>query len=259
MPDERSSQSEWGARAAIHGDSLRAVLLKGLPGSVNLHIDRWHRAVLRAAFNGAQRSRKPTLDLGCGYGRLAQEMVTLDQPLVVGADYAPEFCRLFQARYGDAVCCDLSSLPFADESFSHAYAVTALMYLDFARAQEALRSLDRCVDRGARVLLLEPGAEFNQSVRLVLRRKRGEPLARPGFTIRQFNREMAPPNWKRLASGSNLWTTLMLPILIPLARVGRASAFLEGICSRLDQPRMGSQEEWLSRYALHRWVLFEVQ
>lgn len=253
-----SAQTDWVTRAAAHGDSPRAVLLKGLPDSINDSIDRWHRHVLREAFNGANTTNKPVLDLGCGYGRLAIEAKLLGLGNgIVGIDYTPDFCKLFKARCGDAVCGSLSSLPFAPESFSHAYSVTALMYLDVGRVREALTSLDHCMVRGARVLLLEPGAEFNRVVRQVLRYKRGGSLTRPGFSRNEFYNEIVPPGWRRVASGSNAWTTLLLPALILLQRLEGTSRRLAALCEYMDRPRAASPTV-LSRFALHRWAVYEI-
>lgn len=254
----KNSQNEWETRAATHGNTPRAVLLKGLPDSVNALIDQWHRTVLRKAFHDVTSSEKPVLDIGCGYGRLAREVASMKLGRVVGIDYTPDFCRLFRSKYGDAVCGNLASLPFADATFSHAYAVTALMYLDVQQARDALVSLDRCVANGARILLLEPGAEFNRSARLLLRRKRNEPLARPGFTRSEFDDEIVPPGWRRLASGSNAWTTALLPMLILSNRFERISRGIGTLCAHLDRPRSGDQWKVLGRYALHRWAIYEV-
>jgi len=132
------------------------------------------------------------------------------------------------------------------------------MYLDVERARDALFSLDRCVASGARILLLEPGAEFNRSARLLLRRKRSEPLARPGFTRSEFDDGIVPPAWRRLASGSNAWTTALLPMLILWNRFEGISRGIGALCAYLDRPRSGDQLKFLGRYALHRWAVYEV-
>ena len=254
---EDHGKSQWDARAQAHGSSPRAVLLKGLPASVNHTIDMWHRDVLRKALADVQHGSSPILDLGCGYGRLASEAYAMGIGPVVGVDYAPSFCRLFPQEFGGAVCASLKALPFATDAFSNAYVVTSLMYLQTKDAHNALLSLEKCLEPGARVLILEPGAEFHRIVRLALNSKRTETLARPGFTMQEFSRDIAPRYWRLIASGSNLWATILLPALIAFARFHGIYRWIESFCLRMDRPAAHA-DAIVGRYALHRWAVYEV-
>ncbi len=257
-------RSEWIERQRVHGKQSRAVLMKGLHPLLNDTIDRWHKAVLRAAFAPSQAltQSQPSLatldralDVGCGYGRLAG--VAADCGLApVGIDFAPRFCVDFAADHGPAVCAELSRLPFADGVFAHAYAVTALMYLDGDTAAAALREIDRCMQPGARILVLEPSREFNVAVRSVLRRKRHETLTMPGFSLEQVRAELAPAHWRPRAAGCARWMTLMLPLLAVCTRVPSLYRRLSAMAEWLDRPRPGRAVA-CGRLVLYRWVVYE--
>ena len=72
-PQLKQIRDDWIGRQREHGNQPRAVLMKGLHPLINETIDLWHRAVMRAAFDGrpATTPGLPSLDIGCGYGRLA--------------------------------------------------------------------------------------------------------------------------------------------------------------------------------------------
>ncbi len=255
-PSAKALREGWNRRQEEFGDAPRAVLMKGVPDAVNLTIDRWHRQVLRFAFGSWQHRAEPVLDVGCGYGRLGSEALTMEMQSLVGIDFSPAFCRRFAASCGPAVCGDISQLPFSTNAFAGAYVVTALMYLDVNRAGAAMRSLDACLVSGARVLVLEPGAEFNGLVRSLLRHKQHDGLARPGFTSAEFKAGLVPANWRKLYSGANAWMTLLFPLLLIAGRRPRFYAAIERFVLRLDRP-MTARSGFVGRYALYRWAVYE--
>lgn len=258
-PEIASLQQHWQQRQLSFGDTPRAVLLKGLPEPVNQTLDRWHRHVMHLAFADRGGDAGHTLDIGCGYGRLANEAQTLKLGRVVGIDFSMGFCRHFARQFSTAVCCDLSKLPFAAASFSNAYSVTSLMYLDLDLATKALASLDATLMPRARILLIEPGAEFNRMVRHLIPKKQNETLARSGFTLTEFHTDIIPRNWRCLASGGNSWTTAALPLLIAAAKVPGLYKFVARIALFLDKPRLTATSTKVTHLALHRWSVYERQ
>ncbi|MEO6065488.1 MAG: class I SAM-dependent methyltransferase [Lysobacterales bacterium] len=255
-PGAKALREGWNRRQEEFGDAPRAVLMKGVPDAVNLTIDRWHRQVLRFAFGSWQGHSEPVLDVGCGYGRLGNEALAIGMQALVGIDFSPAFCRRFATACGPAVCGDISQLSFSTNAFAGAYVVTALMYLDVDRAGAAMRSLDACLAAGARVLVLEPGAEFNGLVRSLLRHKQDDSLARPGFTSAEFKTGLVPANWRKLYSGANAWMTLLFPLLLIADRRPRLYAAIERFVLRLDRPVAG-RSVFMGRYALYRWAVYE--
>lgn len=258
-PASKSSQvrEDWIERQRELGKQPRAVLMKGLHARINGTIDVWHRAVMRAAFpEPSAPPSQPCLDLGCGYGRLANEAAALGMAPVVGIDFARGFCSDFRRDHGMAVCGDLAQLPFADGSFANAYSVTSYMYLPIAKAQLAAADLDRCLAPGARVLIVEPSREFNSLVRTVLRNKRNESLAMPGFTLGEFQDELVPGNWRLAGSGSCRWMTALLPLLMLTAAFPATYRWIERIALRLDAPRTGRSSR-PSRFTMYRWAVYD--
>ena len=176
---EEQLQTEWAARQQALGNVPQAVLLRNLPVGINLLLDTWHRTLLQWSFSPMlpEASTGWIADLGCGYGRMASEVKGMGFSNVVGLDYEAGFCRQYQQDHGNAVRGSIAQPPFSDSSLIGAYAITAFMYVGTKGAKEGLRHLDASLLPGARILLLEAGAEFNNAARLILRRKRTQSLA----------------------------------------------------------------------------------
>lgn len=255
-PQLRRIRDDWIERQRELGNRPRAVLMKGLHPLINETIDRWHRSVMRRAFPDAtaRTSPLPSLDVGCGYGRLADEAVQCGLAPVFGIDFTQQFCADFRRQHGPAVCGELARLPFKDSAFGGAYSVTALMYLSIGDARRALLELHRCLAAGTRVLILEPGREFNSLVRTVLRRKATETLSRPGFSRAEICADLPPETWRRVSAGGCTWMTALLPLLVVAARFPTLYSKLAEWVLRLDRPR----DCWRpGRMPMYRWVVFE--
>lgn len=256
--DDANLQSDWSARQQALGNVPQAVLLRNLPVGVNGLLDAWHRALLRWSF--APLAPQPSdwiADMGCGYGRMASEAAAMGFTNIVGLDYESGFCRQYQLDHGHAVRGSIAQPPFAANSLSAAYTITAFMYVGLGRATEGLRQLDASMKPGSRILLLEAGAEFNRVSRAVLRRKRTQSLAVDGFSCTELSDTMLPDNWHRLASGGNVATTILLPLLLIFYRWPRIFDILATTAMRLDRPRPGLRDRGWRRFCLHRWVLLE--
>ncbi len=252
----RQMRDEWIGRQREHGNQPRAVLMKGLHPRINETIDCWHRAVMRKAFadHSFRRAGAPSIDLGCGYGRLADEAVRCGLEPVFGIDLTQQFSAEFQRHHGPAVCGELSRLPFRESAFDAAYSVTALMYLSVDDARRALLEIDRCVAPGSRVLLLEPAREFNSLVRVLLRRKGKETLSRPGFSLTEMCDDLPPASWRRVSAGGCGWMTAMLPLLALSARIPALYSRLSDWIVRRDRPR-GTWRP--GKVSMYRWVVFQ--
>lgn len=258
-PAPNTIREDWIQRQQAHGKQPRAVLMKGLHPLINDTIDRWHKAVMAVVFDSdaaALPGTEPVLDLGCGYGRLAGQAKACGLPAVVGIDFTQKFCVDFELGHGPAVCGELTRLPFRAGSFRHAYSVTALMYLSVADARRALLELDRCLVPGSRILVLEPCREFNDLVRSVLRRKRDETLAMPGFTQAQLRDEIAPHAWRRIGAGSCGWMTLALPLLVASARWPALYARISRLALKLDRPRLDGRAP-TGKHSMYRWIAYQ--
>lgn len=257
-PGEPQLHADWATRQQTLGNVPQAVLLKNLPIEVNDLLDAWHRAVLQWSFTPlASNPTAPIADLGCGYGRMATAVKALGFENVVGLDYEAGFCHKYLLDQGLAVRGSIAHPPFAANSLAGAYAITAFMYLGVDRATEGLAELDASLRPGARVLLVEAGAEFNNAVRKILRGKRSQSLAVRGFSQTEMGDSLLPSGWSKVASGNNFWMTMLLPLLIAIARWPRLFGTLSKLIMRLDRPRSGLRDHWAKQLSLHRWVVCE--
>jgi SAM-dependent methyltransferase len=93
-----------------------------------------------------------TLDLGCGEGRVARDLIALGHT-VVGADAAPAMVEA--ARDGDASfevhLADAAALPFDDNAFDLVVAFMSLQDIDDMEA--AVRESARVLEAGGRLCL----------------------------------------------------------------------------------------------------------
>lgn len=253
---ESTMRADWTQRQSQHGNGPRAVLMKGLHPLMNATIDRWHKQVITMAFAAAGRHDPsgPTLDVGCGYGRLALHARSQGLAPLVGMDFTPGFCAGFLANHGPAVCASLSQPPFRTASLSAAYSVTALMYLAPTAARAALLALDTCLAPGAPILILEPAKEFNDLARRLVPRKRSEQLAVDGLSRAELMGEVIPAHWRFVAGGANPWMTLALPVLALSTRVPKLYRWIQAAVLRLDG-RM-RRTPHLPYLAMYRWAIY---
>lgn len=253
--DSDKIRRQWSQRQQDHGNDPKSVLMKGVHSRFNQTIDLWHRHVIRRVFGKVDSGSKSyVLDIGCGYGRLANELEALGF-LPIGLDFTPGFCKTFLQKFEYSVCADLSALPFSEGSIFHAYSVTSLMYVDSNKAKEALSQVDQSLVAGAIVLILEPSYEFNRFIRFFLPQKGLDNLAVPGFRREQFYGGLAPSNWVVVESGSNIATTVFLPLLLLFGRWRALYAFFSRLVLFLDRP--SSRAGWLgARIAMYRWVAY---
>ncbi|MCW3845345.1 class I SAM-dependent methyltransferase [Micromonospora yasonensis] len=87
---------EVGAHWLVHGDGTRS----------RLPVDRWHGPAEAATASVVARCAGPTLDLGCGPGRLTQALARAGLT-AVGVDVSPRAVALTRARGAVAVRGDL--------------------------------------------------------------------------------------------------------------------------------------------------------
>ncbi len=106
------------------------------------------RAVLVAAVAELQPSR--VLEVGCGWGELA-EWIGADTGAGVSAvDLSPRMVELTRARGVDAIVADVQQLPFADGEFD--VAVAAWMLYHVPDRPQALAELARVLRPGGRLV-----------------------------------------------------------------------------------------------------------
>ncbi len=147
----------WEERGRVFKDQKAAVLHKSLPVLVHQYIHRIH---LQEIVPLLPKKKCICLDVGCGYGRIAQEVVLYNpKAFIHGIDIASTFVHLFNKKLGKrgkAITGDIRKLPFGDNHFDVVWMIATLMYLEKKSDQEqAIHEIFRVVKPGGKVILIE--------------------------------------------------------------------------------------------------------
>lgn len=167
MTNQKIAQA-WSKRSELLKDQERSVMDQSFPKVVNDYIGRIH---LREVLAEVNTSTSKILDIGCGYGRVAQDLIKLHPHVFIyGIDIAPAFVSLFNQRlkkHGKAWVSDMKKLPFKDNYFDYVFVVASFMYLEKEKDQEkGMKEIFRVLKHGGKVLLIEPNRLGVEVVRL---------------------------------------------------------------------------------------------
>lgn len=167
MTNEKIAKA-WGQRSKLLGDQERSVMDQSFPKVVNDYIGRIH---LQEVLAGINASTSKILDIGCGYGRLAEDLIKLHPHVFIyGIDIASTFVDLFNQRlkkHGRALVGDMKKLPFTDNYFDYIFVVASFMYLENEKDQEkGMREILRVLKKRGKVLFIEPNHLGVEAVRL---------------------------------------------------------------------------------------------
>lgn len=176
----------WDQRAEIFKTKKEAVMQQSFPKIINNYIHRLH---LNEVLKVLPERNVKCLDIGCGYGRIASEVIgNRKNAFVYGVDISKVFVNLFNAKLkkrGRAFVGSLVSLPFEDNKFDCVICIVTMMYLEKDTDQrKAISEMLRVVKRGGRVILIEPNKTGDNIIKLfgllpfflrkILRRKKVE-------------------------------------------------------------------------------------
>lgn len=251
-PKEFRQRRAWEKRAGESGLSPQGVLYKGLSAPVNAVLHEWHSALIRRFATNLPPGAL-VADLGAGYGRLSRELkVARPDVSVLGVDYSAIFCRHYRAAEGPAICADLARLPVRDACWDGLMAVTVLMYVDQDQVEIAVARLMRSLKPGGIGLFVDPGAEITRWLRRIGHGAAGAGPDGTGFERRDYRAIFERCGGAILASGSNAWFSLSLPLLRVLAAQPRQCANVGRWITAADM-RLGCNARW----ALHRWMLVQ--
>lgn len=158
----------WKKRSELLKDDKRSVMDQSFPRAVNDYIGKIH---LREVLAEVNESTSRILDIGCGYGRVAEETTKLyPNVFIYGIDIAPLFVKLFNQRlkkHGKGFLGDMRKLPFKDDYFDYIYIVASFMYLEEKTDQEkGMRELMRVLKKDGKILFIEPNYLGVEIVRL---------------------------------------------------------------------------------------------
>lgn len=150
--------SSWEKRAKMFGDTKRSVMQSDLPDIFNEYI---HKIQLKEVIDFVPKTKCLCLDVGCGYGRLAQEITFVNkQAYIYGIDISSKFIDMFNkklAEKGESQVANVKNLPFANNSFDFVISVAALMYLENkSDLDKSISEILRVMKKKGKLLIIEP-------------------------------------------------------------------------------------------------------
>ena len=242
-----SSRDAWEDRARRMGATVGGVLFKGFTEEANGVLHAWHARLVRNLLVPRIRHGGMVLDIGCGYGRLADVLATHRPDLeIVGQDISHHYCRQFLENGRPTVQADLATLPFRSGSFSGALAITSLMYADRKCILDALGGILAVLEPGAPCLFVDPGEELRLLVCRLGGRHVVSPTGGQGFKRDEYRRLAMEAGFEAVAEGGNPRDSLLLAV----SAGGRLGWPLGSKLFRRDGTEGG-----YSMFALHRWML----
>ena len=248
-----TSRYAWKKRATRHGESISGVLFEGLPDYMNELIHEWHIEIICKHVLPHIPKNGLVLDLGCGYGRVAESIKKYRQDArIVGLDYVRDYCDHFnRSGSGSAICGDMAKLPFRSGQFDCILAITSLMYVDTDRVGHVINGIYDLVKKNGLILFMDPSREFIDIIRAFRRSKAstGDTTGGSGFYKHEYHGLVSQAVVGYTASGGNMGFTLMVPALLMVGRTpirfiaGKFSKIMDRIFGRID------------KYAIHRWIV----
>lgn len=215
----------WNNRAKLLGDSYRAVMEQSFPPVVNEAIHAIH---VREIMQAMPKETRRVLDVGCGWGRIALDIVKRRGVYVRGIDVSSRFVKLFNTKlqkHGKALVGEMRVLPYGNSTFDVVYCVTSLMYLSQPKDQAlAVHEMLRVLRRHGRLVLIEPnsiGVEFVRLggfipfvYRLLFAKKKVETFG-ISFHTKDMLRLIRQAGGKTISlRGYPLFTLLLLPLVV---------------------------------------------
>lgn len=228
-------QLYWEERAKMWQSKKESVLFQNLP-NLNLYL---HQLQLRELFRLLPSQKCLCLDLGCGYGRIAQAVISrYPQYYVHGVDFVKTYVKLFNQKLkkrGKAVLTNISHLPFKNDTFDFVWSMTTLSFLEKnSDRQQAVQEIFRVLKPKGKVIIFEPN-------------KLGTQIASPWLLFPVFSKISHPFSWQEInrlveKSGGRiiqqkgyLFLTLSLPMIIILEKtLPFLTNYLFAIIKKLD-------------------------
>lgn len=212
----------WEKRSKIYGTKITGVLPKSFPLPVNDYLHHWMFEQIERLI--PKKKNLTILDLGCGYGRLSQEVLQkFPDVKTVGIDISPTYVELYNKNLlprGRAVLGDVRKLPFPDQEFDLVFMVTTLMYVTAKFDQKiVLKEIFRVLKAEGKFVFIERnpiGARIVTGGGLVtkLRGKKHQEIPSTSFSYNYLSGLIKASGGKiNKFSGIPVFT-LLLPILI---------------------------------------------
>ena len=173
----------WQARFERLGPCKRGVICKRFPSIANEMVHRRHVSFVLNTL-GSLPPRAEILDVGCGYGRIAKELINLYPDLTVeGIDICKPFVDHFEKSVGPCFYGAIEEYR-PRQSFDAIMAVTSLMYLEDSARRAALHRLWTALKPGGVFICVEPSVALPRLCRRFL----GRTPKATGGSVRYFTR-----------------------------------------------------------------------
>ena len=249
MTSRQNAREAWEQRAAIWGENPRGVLLRNLPEELNAAVASWHEWIVQTIMAPMIRGAGRVVDVGAGYGRVSSALqATRPDLLIFGCDLSLTYCRLYRRPNRAVICADLTQCPWGSEIWDGLVAVTALMYVEGSEMVRTSESLLRSLKPGGVMLIIDPGKEVLDFLAFCGGTR--SPTGGEGFCKAEYRGLLQKRGFSVVAAGSNVFFTLLAPLMLTLKRIPMAVRFLSGVSGYLDR-RFGRY----ARFALHRWIV----
>jgi|GEM_PF-2513222 len=262
--EEQKIQTAWENRAQIFKDTREAVLQQSLPPVLNNYV---HQNIhLSEVFRMLPKGKITCLDIGCGYGRIAQEIVKKNnQAFVHGIDISETFISLFNKKLGKngkGVVAGATNLPFKDNTFDFVVVIVTLMYLEEkADQQRALQEILRVLKPGGRALIIEPnenGTRITKAFGIipflyrVFRKKKAETFGQsfPWNSIDTFIENAKGTLAEK--RGYPIFTFLFIPLIVISKLSPKLTRLVLSVINRLDRILRFAKVSYLVSYSVFK-------
>ncbi len=187
-------QDAWEKRHEQLGHSKRSVLFKNLPDYFNNRIHRLHIKSIKNALND---DTKTILDVGCGYGRIAKDLLEYKPALdIEGVELSTSSARHFEEHVGSCFHGSLQDF-IPKKTYDAIIIVTVLMYVNKDELSINLEKLWQALRPGGVLVCIEPIENVFISLRKKYKLGYFEPTAKNTvnyFNNKSFNQLSKLPN-----------------------------------------------------------------
>lgn len=223
---EESISDLWEKRSQIYETRIEGVLPKSFPPAVNGYLHRW---MFRQVERVIPQENAKVLDLGCGYGRLSEEILKdFPKSLTFGIDISDTYVSLYNKNLsprGKASRGDIRKLQFSNASFEVVFMVTTLMYITNKKEQEkAMKEIFRVLKPGGKFVIIERNPKGYGLITLggfinKLRGNKFREITAVSFDKDYMKALISKSGGKiEITEGIPIWT-LSLPLLIILSKL----------------------------------------
>lgn len=224
----------WEERSLKFGTKIEGVLPKSWPRKLNNFLDEWMYKSVSTVIPKHQNVK--ILDVGCGYGRLAEKILrAFPMSRVFGIDISENYAKFFNEKLsprGRATSGDVRNLPYKDSTFDAVFVVTTLMYLLSKKDQKkAMNEIFRVLKKGGNFAFIERNSLGHNLINLfgLVQILRGE--SRKEINSVNFKKEEIQKLTKDSGGiitdmdGIPLFTVLFYPLFI-LTKLGVGTSLL---------------------------------